>query len=68
MGYLVLQRRVGEEIILTVQDHVSDAELVRQLRGDGIQIIVSSIQGACIRLAFSAHGSIKILREELIEY
>jgi sRNA-binding carbon storage regulator CsrA len=67
MGYLVLQRRVGEEIVLSVKDHVSDAELVRQIRGDGIRIVVSTLRGDCVRLALSAPGSIKILREELVD-
>ncbi|WP_157883359.1 hypothetical protein [Pseudomonas sp. ATCC 13867] len=39
MGYLILQRNKGEEVVLSVAPEVSDAELIRQLRGDGIRVL-----------------------------
>lgn len=68
MTYLILQRNEGEEVVLSVAPEVSDEELIRQLRGDGIRVVVANIQRGCVRLGFSAPHSIKILRDELVEY
>lgn len=66
MGSLVLQRDIGEQIILSVDPAVSDAELIRQLRGDGIVVQISKVRGGTAHVAISAARSIHIMRAELI--
>lgn len=72
MGYLVLQRYEGEEIVLTVDPDVCDDELIRQLRGDGITLRVCKMQacrarGGLVWLGISAPQSVHILRSELVD-
>jgi hypothetical protein len=66
MGHLVLQRDTGEDIILTVDPAASDADLIRQLRGDGIVVHIGRVRGRTADVCISAPRSIHILRAELL--
>lgn len=63
---LVLSRRVGEEIRLTLESDYTHAELEEIMR-EGIAITVTSIEGSAVKLAFDAPGAVTILRSELLE-
>lgn len=65
MGYLVVTRAVGQRIRIAAQAGAEDDELLRLLRNEGIDLIVSSISGRQVRLGFDAPRAIRILREEL---
>lgn len=66
MGYLVLQRDTGEDIILTVDPAASDEDLIRQLRGDGIVVHIGKVRYGTTHVSISAPRSIHILRAELL--
>lgn len=66
MGYLTLHRYEGEDIILSVDPAVSDEELVRQLRGDGIVVHLGRAAFGSARVSITAPHAIHILRAELL--
>ncbi|MBV7583215.1 hypothetical protein KW851_10340 [Pseudomonas sp. PDM33] len=43
MSYLVLQRHANEQILLTANPDVSDEDLIRHIREQGIAVCVSRI-------------------------
>lgn len=65
MGFLVLSRREGEAITLSLSDDMPEEELIKQLR-KGIRIIMTSISGNHARLGIDAPKGVVILREELL--
>jgi sRNA-binding carbon storage regulator CsrA len=66
MSYLVLQRHANEQILLTANPDVSDEELIRHIREQGIAVCVSRIGLKTASIAISAPESMKILRAELV--
>ncbi|WP_033874517.1 hypothetical protein, partial [Pseudomonas aeruginosa] len=53
MSYLVLQRHANEQIVLTAHPDVSDEDLIRQIRDQGIAVCVTrtgdDLQGHSLR-------------------
>ncbi|KAA5576271.1 hypothetical protein AO942_29825 [Pseudomonas aeruginosa] len=53
MSYLVLQRHANEQIVLTAHPDVSDEDLIRQIRDQGIAVCVTrtgdDLQGHLLR-------------------
>lgn len=65
---LILGRRVGEKIRLTVDPGADQEEALRRLIADGIEIEVASIKNNNhVRLAIAAPRELLVLREELVE-
>ncbi|SEJ46298.1 carbon storage regulator, CsrA [Pseudomonas linyingensis] len=65
---LILGRRVGEKIRLTIDSGVDPQEALRRLLEDGIDIEVVSIKNNNhVRLAIAAPRELLVLREELVE-
>lgn len=53
MSYLVLQRHANEQILLTANPDVSDEDLIRHIRGQGIAVCVSRIGPKTVSIAIS---------------
>jgi sRNA-binding carbon storage regulator CsrA len=66
MGYLVLSRREGEEIKLTVEPGVDAETLFNLLVRDGITITLAGLQSNQARIAIDAPRAITVLRGELV--
>ncbi|WEW98421.1 carbon storage regulator [Pseudomonas nitroreducens] len=66
MSYLVLQRHANEQILLTANPNVSDEDLVRHIREQGIAVCVARIGDKSASIGISAPESMKILRAELV--
>ncbi|HBO7171448.1 TPA: carbon storage regulator [Pseudomonas aeruginosa] len=65
MSYLIVTRSTGQRIRITANPGAEDAELLRLLRSEGIDVVVNSISGRQVKLGFEAPTIIRILREEL---
>lgn len=65
MGYLVLSRRAGETVHLTIAPGTDPDRLLRQLR-DGISITLIESSGHAAKFAIEAPQSVSIMREELV--
>ena len=65
MGYLVLSRRPGETVHLTITPGTDPERLLRQLR-DGISITLIDSTGHAARIAIDAPPAVTIMREELV--
>ncbi|SEJ57313.1 carbon storage regulator, CsrA [Pseudomonas linyingensis] len=64
---LILGRRVGEKIHLTIDPSADQEEALRRLIADGIEIEVASIKNNNhVRLAIAAPRELLVLREELV--
>ena len=66
MGYLVLSRKEGETIHLSIDSDVDLAAALEQLRS-GIFIDVTQISGSQVRLGIEAPASVIVLRGEIFE-
>ncbi|HBO4008007.1 MAG: carbon storage regulator [Pseudomonas aeruginosa] len=67
MSYLVLQRHANEQIVLTANPDVSDEELIRHIRDQGIAVCVTRTGEKTVSLGISAPASMLILRAELLK-
>ncbi|MDF5817784.1 hypothetical protein P4054_22575 [Pseudomonas aeruginosa] len=47
MSYLVLQRHANEQIVLTAHPDVSDEDLIRQIRDQGIAVCGRALGMTC---------------------
>lgn len=63
---LILMRRLGDEIKLTLNPDYTKADLV-ELVENGISVTVIQIDGSQIKLAFEAPESVAIMRTELLQ-
>lgn len=63
---LILMRRLGDEITLTLNPDHTKADL-EELVENGISVTVIQIDGSQIKLAFEAPDSVAIMRSELLE-
>lgn len=63
---LILMRRLGDEITLTLNPDYTKADL-EELVENGISVTVIQIDGSQIKLAFEAPDSVAIMRSELLE-
>ena len=68
MGYLLLTRKEGEEIRLTIDPGVDTDKLLRRLLIDGITIRVSALSGRQVRIGIEAPLEVLVLRDELTGY
>jgi len=66
MGRLVLNRRVNEQIRLTLKPDASIDDLLDELEQIGIWITVVETDGGRARLAIEAPEQLLVLRDELI--
>lgn len=64
---LILMRRLGDEITLTLNPDYTKADL-EELVENGISVTVIQIDGSQIKLAFEAPDSVTIMRTELLEF
>ena len=63
---LILTRKPGQRITIEPNADLDPETPVRKLFADGpIEVIVSRVNGAHVKLAIQAHPSLQILREEL---
>ncbi|WP_415845006.1 carbon storage regulator [Stutzerimonas zhaodongensis] len=67
MGRLVLNRRVNEQVRLTLRRGASVDSLLDQLEDEGIWITVAQIEGGRARLVIDAPDELLVLRDELVE-
>ena len=65
MGFLILSRREGEGITLSLKADYPAEELIRQLREGGIRILVTEIIGNQARVGIEAPRGVLIVRDEL---
>lgn len=65
MGFLVLSRREGESIHLSIAPDADLIAVLEQVR-DGIYIDVSQIKGGQIKLGIKAPDSVVVLHGELL--
>lgn len=65
MGFLILSRREGEGITLSLKADYPAEELIRQLREGGIRILVTDIIGNQARVGIEAPRGVLIVRDEL---
>lgn len=67
MRHLVLGRRVGEQIFLTIDPQADPVRLLEQLQRDGIMLTVRELSRGRVRLSIEAPSDIGIARGELAE-
>lgn len=65
MGYLVLARREGEQIRLTIDPGVNAEKLLQTLLRDGITIRIGEMHGGHVKVAIEAPKQVMVMREEL---
>jgi sRNA-binding carbon storage regulator CsrA len=65
MGYLVLSRREGEQIRLTVAPGADPETLLKQLLKDGITISVGEIAQRQVKIGIHAPKEVLVMRDEL---
>lgn len=65
MGYLVLSRREGESIHLSIADDADLAEVLEQLK-TGIYIDITQIKGGQAKFGIEAPTLIRVHRLELL--
>jgi sRNA-binding carbon storage regulator CsrA len=64
---LILTRRLGQRVIIDLDEAVDPNTPAGVLFADGpMEIVVTQIQGAQIKLGISAHAHLSILRNELL--
>lgn len=66
MGYLVLTRKEGEQLRLTVAPGADPAKLLQHLIRDGITINVAEARGGKASLGVDAPREVLVMREELV--
>lgn len=65
---LVLSRRMGEVIRISLAEGVSPATTIGQLFSDGpIEVVVARVVGKAVKIGIKADPRFKILRSELID-
>jgi sRNA-binding carbon storage regulator CsrA len=66
MGYLVLSRKEGDSLHLSIDPEADPAKVLEQLRS-GIYIDITQIEGSQVRLGIEAPDELIVLRGELLE-
>ncbi|MOA31541.1 carbon storage regulator [compost metagenome] len=66
---LILGRKSGQKIVITIDPAADPQELLRALQVDGIEITVKDISdhGTQVRLMVDAPRELLVLREELVK-
>lgn len=67
MRHLVLGRREGEQIFLTIDPSADPARLLEQLQRDGIMLTMREVGHSRVRISIEAPSDIYIARGELVE-
>jgi len=66
---LILTRRVGQRIIIDLDETVDPNTPAGELFAGGpVQIVVTQVQGAQVKLGITAHPHLSILRDELFHH
>ena len=66
---LILTRRPGQMFIIDLDESVDPNTPAGELFADGpVQIVVTQVQGAQVKLGITAHPHLSILRDELFHY
>ena len=66
---LILTRRPGQRFIIDLDEAVDPNTPAGELFADGpVQIVVTQVQGAQVKLGITAHPSLSILRDELFHH
>jgi sRNA-binding carbon storage regulator CsrA len=65
---LILGRKAGQKIVITIDPAADPQELLRALQADGIEIAVKDIgdHGTYVRLMIDAPRELLVLRAELV--
>lgn len=66
MGYLVLSRKEGEEIRLTIDPKADTDKLLHHLLNGGITIRINELTGKQTRIGIDAPAEMLVLRGELV--
>lgn len=66
MSHLILTRRVGQSIVLTVAPGADPEQALHQLLRDGITVEINRVNNGNVRVSIDAPRTIQILRDELI--
>lgn len=66
MSHLMLTRRVGQSIVLTVAPGADPEQALHQLLRDGIAVEINRVEHGNVRVSIDAPRTIQILRDELI--
>ena len=63
---LILDRKLGQKIVITIHPDADVQECLRALQGEGIEITVKDTSSSQVRLMVSAPRELLVLREELV--
>lgn len=66
MSHLMLTRRAGQSIVLSLAPDADPEQVLRQLLRDGITIEIHQVERGNVRVSIDAPRTIQILRDELI--
>ncbi|WP_447590113.1 carbon storage regulator [Aquipseudomonas campi] len=66
MTHLVLSRREGEALHLSIAPGANAERLLEHLRRDGITISVTDIRTNQVSIGINAPGEVLVLRDELV--
>lgn len=66
MGYLVLTRKEGEQLRLTIDPGVDTEKLLQHLLRDGITINVGEIGLRQVRIGIEAPAEVQVMRAEIL--
>ena len=66
MSHLMLTRRIGQSIVLTVAPGADPEQALHQLLRDGITVEINRVEHGNVRVSIDAPRTIQILRDELI--
>ncbi|MDO9625523.1 MAG: carbon storage regulator [Pseudomonas sp.] len=66
MSHLMLTRRAGQSIVLTLAPGADLEKALHQFLRDGITVEIRQIESGSVRVSIDAPRTIQILRNELI--
>ncbi len=65
---LVLTRKPGQKLLIGLDETIDPTITAKELFAGGqIEVVVSQVRGATVKLAIHAHPRLVILREELCD-
>ncbi|WP_065242511.1 carbon storage regulator [Pseudomonas sp. EpS/L25] len=68
MSYLVLTRRTGEIINLSLKPGADEEQVLDQLFNGGINVRILKVQGDRVQVGIQAPADISIMRQELLPF
>ncbi|MBJ7546406.1 carbon storage regulator [Ectopseudomonas composti] len=66
MSHLLLTRRVGQSVVLTVAPVADPEQALYQLLRDGITVEINRVEHGNVSVSIDSPRTIQILRDELI--